>query len=415
MATLEARRKDARPSLDLRRRPRGPLRNAMLAALLVSLCLVACGTEDGPFGIDDNRPFPAPYALGPYAVGRVTFSVVDTDRENRELPVDAWYPVDEEDAVGEPSFYEVLGFARPSQVALDGPPVSDARRFPLVVFSHGSGGLRFQSFFLTELLASHGFVVVAPDHVGNTLLDELGGTFAPLGEMYVARPLDVSFLITRMLQKNDDPGDPFHGRIDPSRIGVCGHSFGGYTSLAMAAGFGVDPPPDLAATLPDGFDTLPPDERVDAVAPIAPVSTAFGAGELAAIDVPVMVLGGTLDTTTPIDPQSTRPFQFIQRRVFRADLQGAVHFSFSNSCDLIQVLLDEGIPLFLIERILGADFTEPCGEDVIPVEDAHNLTNLYVTSLFLRYLKGDTRYDAFLTEDFARREAPEVDYFAKPR
>ena len=78
--------------------------------------------------------------------------------------------------------------------------------------------------------------------MGNTLLDEIGGTFAPLSEMMVVRPLDVSFLITRMLERNEDPGDFFYGSIDGERIGVCGHSFGGFTSFAMAAGFGADPP-----------------------------------------------------------------------------------------------------------------------------------------------------------------------------
>ncbi len=40
--------------------------------------------------------------------------------------------------------------------------------FPLVIYSHGNGGLRYVSAFLTEHLASHGFVVMAPDHTGNT-------------------------------------------------------------------------------------------------------------------------------------------------------------------------------------------------------------------------------------------------------
>jgi predicted dienelactone hydrolase len=31
--------------------------------------------------------------------------------------------------------------------------------------------VRFQSYFLCEHLASHGFVVVAPDHIGNTTID----------------------------------------------------------------------------------------------------------------------------------------------------------------------------------------------------------------------------------------------------
>ena len=43
-----------------------------------------------------------------------------------------------------------------------------ASRCPLLVFSHGNSGYRQQSTFLTTHLASWGFVVAAPDHVGNT-------------------------------------------------------------------------------------------------------------------------------------------------------------------------------------------------------------------------------------------------------
>ena len=167
--------------------------------------------------------------------------------------MDVWYPVDPEDASGDPSLYQVtfqlsiipeiwvipLVFTAPSERALQDPLISQDGAFPLIVFSHGSGGLRYQSFFLTEVLASHGFVVAAAGHVGNTLLDELAGTDEGLSSsMMVARPLDVSFLITHMLERNDAPGDFFSGSIDGERIGVCGHSFGGFTSFAMAAGFG---------------------------------------------------------------------------------------------------------------------------------------------------------------------------------
>ena len=36
--------------------------------------------------------------------------------------------------------------------------------YPVVFFSHGSGGIRMQSTYLTVALASHGYVVVSPDH-----------------------------------------------------------------------------------------------------------------------------------------------------------------------------------------------------------------------------------------------------------
>lgn len=374
------------------------------AVLILVLYLSACGTDTETLSSSNSGPLYAPDAVGPLAVGRSTFTIVDADRGDRELPVDVWYPVDPEHAAGVYTVYEVFGLTTPSELALDGAPMSRARRFPLVVFSHGSGGLRYQSFFLTEILASHGFVVVAPDHMGNTLFDELGRTFAPLTEMMVARPLDVSLLITRVLEKNQEPGDLLYRSIDPDRIGVCGHSFGGFTSLAAAAGVGAE--------LPEGFTPVPPDPRVDAIAPIAPASW-FGDEELAAISVPTLIVGGTKDETTPIAPNSVRPFALIPGPVYRADLEGAVHFSFSNSCDLIQGLIDRRFPVWFIDRLLGEEFREPCGGDVLNIDEAHRITNLYVVSLFKAFLKSDARYERFLTEAYALESEPDVTFFAK--
>jgi len=397
----------------------------LVVTLIALLAVSGCGSDNED---KDSGSFYAPDAVGPFAVGRTSFTIADPDREGRELPVDVWYPVDPEHATGDPTLYQVAieiwiipeiwvvprVFTAPSDLALQEPLISQAGEFPLIVFSHGSGGLRYQSFFLTEVLASHGFVVAAADHVGNTLLDELGGTFAPLSEMMVERPLDVSFLITRMLEKNEDPGDFFYGSIDEERIGLCGHSFGGFTSFAAAAGFGADPPAEVASELPEDFVPVPPDPRVDAIAPIAPASSWFGDTELEAISVPTMIIGGTLDTTTPIETENVRPFELIPGDVFRADLHGAVHFSFSNSCDLIQGMVAGGIPQPVIDWLLGADFTAPCNPPSLDMDEAQRITNLYTVSLFKAYVEDDERYEQYLTESYAQANEPDVTFYAKP-
>src|SRR5689334_21669106 len=121
------------------------------------ILLVAC--VEPPVAEDTADPFYTPEEAGPYTPGVVTRDFVDA--RGKALRIEVWYPADDD---GDPDPYEEIPFvgdavrrAQPAQ----GP-------FPLVSFSHGFGGIRYQSLFLTERLATHGFVVVAPDHPHNT-------------------------------------------------------------------------------------------------------------------------------------------------------------------------------------------------------------------------------------------------------
>ncbi|MCP4644060.1 MAG: hypothetical protein GY851_26695, partial [bacterium] len=123
--------------------------------------------------------------------------------------------------------------------------VRDARgrdgKFPLVVFSHGNGGLRMQNAFWAEHLASHGYIVAAPDHTGNCAVTFINGKLIPFadsdeGRTLAAkfRPQDVSFVIDTMTHMHKGGDSRFTGRIDLDHIAVSGHSFGGYTSTWVA-------------------------------------------------------------------------------------------------------------------------------------------------------------------------------------
>ena len=102
------------------------------------------------------------------------------------------------------------------------------------------------------------------------------------------------------------------------------------------------------------------------------------------------------------------------REVFQANLEDAVHFSFSNSCDLIQGMRDRGVPQAVIDSLLGAEFTAPCGPPSLDVEKAHRITNLYTVSLFKAFVEGDERYEQYLTEAYAEASEPNVTFYAKP-
>lgn len=119
-----------------------------------------------------------PFARGQHPVGVRTVEIADTDRPDRTLRVELWYPADprllgDDLQPSKQDVYAVFGAHRARQEALrDAEPSVGAR--PALVFSHGMAGHRRQSTFFCTHLASHGYVVAAPDHAGSTLSDLVG-------------------------------------------------------------------------------------------------------------------------------------------------------------------------------------------------------------------------------------------------
>jgi predicted dienelactone hydrolase len=340
-------------------------------------------------------PVDPPDELGPYAVGHTAFDLVDADRNDRPLEIQAWYPADPADAAGDHTLYALVEgtLYLPSEAAFDDLPVLDRFLMPLIVFSHGHEAINIQSVRLMEALASHGFIVVAPNHTGNTTFDH-SATFE---ESAVDRPQDVSFLIDAMMARNLDVDDPFFLRVSPFAIGVAGHSFGGYTALAMAAGYGAG--------------GVAPDPRVRAIVSVSGVTDLFSDDELASIRIPTLLLGGTLDTVVPIDPNTIRAFDLISSRfLYRVDVEGATHFHFANICDIGNALIDAGVPQVLWPFVGAAALVEPynltCTPAAFPFEEAIRLQNLYAVAFFQRHLKFDEGYAPFLTESYAEENEP---------
>jgi len=240
-----------------------------------------------------------------------------------------------------------------------------AGTFPLVLFSHGNLGIRFQSIFLTTHLASHGYVVVSPDHHGNTFVDALLGIVDPAS--ITNRPLDMSFLIDTFLAKTATGGDFFEGAIDPAKIGMSGHSFGGYTTFALTGG-----------TFVLGTFT---DARIKAAFPQAPAAFAFADAFFATIGIPTLIVGGSIDETTPFPGDQQRPFDNLPvgaSVVGLAQVVGAGHFTFSDFCE---------VPRNLLSFIGG--FDEACEPRHIAWRHAHDIVNFLGLNFFDATLGGD--------------------------
>ena len=381
--------------------PRSARWARVLALTIVgALALAACSTTDTPeraapattaVAVPDGPP---PEQPGPYAVGRTTVTLNDPTRPERALVTDLWYPLDPAAAVGaRASTYEFLpGLGYDSSRAVSGVPVSPAGPFPLVIFSHGSTGLRWQSAFFTELLASHGFVVASTDHVGNTAADSILGSSVTLEQSAVDRPKDVALVIDALLAGSNGAPADLVTAIDPGRIGISGHSFGGYTGLASAS----------------GRPGIPADGRIKAVLGLAAWTEPLSDAELEAVEVPTMLLSGTLDTTTTISDNTERAWSLIPGRPFyRIDITGAGHQSFTDTClyqELARARPDAPAALVSFIDELA---TAACEPRFLAIGTAHELVTRYGIAFLEAYVAGDTSATAWLTPE-AAQQTPEV-------
>ena len=156
-----------------------------------------------------------PAASHPVGIRQLEF--VD---QGRHLALAVFYPAVVRDRAAVPlvmPFFDKLKSYRDVEVASEGAP------FPLVVFSHGRGSNGLYYSWFAEFLASRGYIVAALNHYRANTYDS---TIAYLANKLWQRPLDVGLTISFLLN------DPVWVKsIDAARIGVAGHSQGGFTAL----------------------------------------------------------------------------------------------------------------------------------------------------------------------------------------
>lgn len=308
------------------------------------------------------RPIAEYAKRGPHPVGVTRVVLPDPETPGREVPVDVWYPAKHDGwETAEPADHPI---GAPHEARQDAPPAAAAEPFPVVGFSHGNGGFARQSTFLTTHLASWGMVVTAPDHAGNTFFDMLAVQDEDerirvhrAARSY--RPRDLAAAVARVLA-----GGPW-AAASADRVGVAGHSFGGWTALKMP-----------------GSET-----RVHAVCGLAPASEpfvgrkAFAPGELPfEREIPTLIVSALDDVLVDVET-SVRPL-FARLAEPRAwvGVRDADHFHFCDHLALLHGLHEKNGP-----RPKQTRETRPYAE-LLQEEQTHRLVRGLVTGFFVHAL-----------------------------
>lgn len=263
-----------------------------------------------------------------------------TDMPERPLEAAVWYPTP---AAGPQTLIGDNAALVGESVIVDAAPAAGRHR--LVVLSHGFGGNLGNQAWLAVVLARHGYVVAAVNHPGTTSRNLKPDTGARLWE----RPRDLSRLIDRITR------DPAFG-ADADRVGVIGHSLGGWTAVALAGGrfdparftADCDVHAQLAAceifgrleagSTPEARALLAgdlADQRVGAaVALDLGLARGFTPESLAGLKVPVLVMSaGEGDAQVPAALESRYLAAHLPFGLGRyIALAGATHFTFLPLC-----------------------------------------------------------------------------------
>ena len=311
--------------------------------------------------------------VDPSQVGAYRIATKDrpfVNRHGQESTLQYWYPVQEEK-----ESLHIYGEIVESRVQDGGTPdCSEVRS--VVMFSHGNGGMRYQSFFLMEYLASHGFVVAAPDHVGNTAFDM---DDASRSELIFRRPEDMMDAYEALLANED-----FSGCVQEDLgYAVIGHSFGGYTTLALS-GAVIDTAAvaDICAVYPDAWLCegvarfaeengsgvySRNDPRIWAGVPMTPAGYEALSTTLQDITIPMLVWGGGKDDLTPMEWMVSPIYDALRTSKNMGEIPLAGHYSFTNACDILPAYPD-------------------CGEGFLPPEEVQEIVNEITTAFLFKEL-----------------------------
>ena len=313
---------------------------------------------------------------------------------DRKLVVDIWYPAAVSKRAkrmtyraafwGEPP-RPPAAFTVPGLAVLNANPTGAAH--PLVILSHGYSNAPASMTWLSENLASKGYVVAAIHHDDpNPYVVSADKRAAPNYD----RPKDIAFVTTQLRAA-------LGAQIDPAQVALIGYSQGGYGVLT-AGGASLDPQGSNMALVAGGWlkkqargaaganEILVP--GVKAIVALAPGGgfprSAWGAEGLAAIIAPLLLIQGDAD---PVVDYKTGALAVFAAAV-NSDRYLLTYKQAGHS-----VALNPAPP-----EMRGSLWDMDWFEDPIWRQDRINAINLHFITAFLDvHLRGDRAKAAFLS------------------
>lgn len=217
--------------------------------LLMTIPMILNAQQEFLYG-DALPDAPALSPRGEHTVGVRTLHLVHKEQADilnssngkaplydRPLTVEMWYPAEVPEGTNISVAYEevmgkygdslrpVVPFTFKGRAVREAKPKAGAGKFPLIIVSHGYVGSRYLMTYLTENLASKGYIVVSIDHTDSTYRDANAFQSTLLN-----RALDIKFVLNYMADTNEQNKN-IAAIMDTENIGIIGYSMGGYGVL----------------------------------------------------------------------------------------------------------------------------------------------------------------------------------------
>jgi len=237
---------------------------------------------------------------------------------DRPLKAEVWYPAVVPAGKKELARYEdsfgsrldstrpLIPFTFPGRALRDAAPDLKSAAFPLVIVSHGYPGSRVLLSYLSENLASKGYVVVSIDHTESTHADQQGFPSTLLN-----RSKDIIFILNQMSEAGQSGSNSFlSGLVDPNKTALIGYSMGGYGVMNVGGAGYSDKLSGFFSSMTGGSKAIATrtannseynlsiDPRIKAIVAFAPWGMQRGIWDLEGlkgVKVPVFFVAGNLD------------------------------------------------------------------------------------------------------------------------